>query len=237
MKENNIMIDLESMGKNSFAAIISIGAVKFDPDTSVITDLFYENVSLKSSLDLGLKVDAETVEWWLQQDKKAQNILSEKAPLKIAEALNMFSYWIGENPIVWGNGAGFDNVILSNAFELAQIEKPWKYYNDRCYRTMKEEFPEVEYINNGVKHFALDDAKAQANHLMKILNSKKNEKVKIFNDLLYYFEKLLDNLENLESAALTEIKHRTKGQIEFAESSIKVIKQTAKEFKINLEEK
>jgi len=172
MTENNIMIDLESMGKNSFAAIISIGAVKFNPDTMEITDSFYENVSLKSSLDLGLKVDAETVEWWLQQDKKAQNILSEKAPLKIAEALNMFSYWIGENPIVWGNGAGFDNVILSNAFELAQIDKPWKYYNDRCYRTMKEQFPNVKTIGFGIRHYALDDAKAQANHLMKILELK-----------------------------------------------------------------
>lgn len=42
---NNLMIDLETMGKNKDAPIVSIGAVFFTPETGDIGQEFYAVVS------------------------------------------------------------------------------------------------------------------------------------------------------------------------------------------------
>ena len=57
---------------------------------------------------------------------------------------------------------------LSDAYDRAQLPRPWKYYNDRCYRTVKNLRPDVPMIRGGTHHNALDDAKSQATHLMAI---------------------------------------------------------------------
>ncbi len=59
------MLDLETMGNTSNAAIISIAAVYFD-ETGVGRS-FYHKVSLGSSCAIGLEMDADTVLWWLKQ--------------------------------------------------------------------------------------------------------------------------------------------------------------------------
>jgi hypothetical protein len=72
---------------------------------------------------------------------------------------------------LWGNGAGFDNVLLKNAFKAVDADEPWKYYNNRCYRTMSGVFkldddetpPRV-----GTYHNALDDAMTQVHRLQAI---------------------------------------------------------------------
>lgn len=51
----NIMLDLETMGNGPDAAIIAVGACKFD--TIGVLDTYYCVVDLTSSLNAGLKVD------------------------------------------------------------------------------------------------------------------------------------------------------------------------------------
>ena len=48
---NNLMIDLETMGKNKDAPIVSIGAVFFTPETGDIGQEFYTVVSLESAIE------------------------------------------------------------------------------------------------------------------------------------------------------------------------------------------
>ncbi|EOK3105399.1 3'-5' exonuclease, partial [Escherichia coli] len=50
---NNLMIDLETMGKNKDAPIVSIGAVFFTPETGDIGQEFYTVVSLESAMGQG----------------------------------------------------------------------------------------------------------------------------------------------------------------------------------------
>lgn len=60
------MVDLETMGNCTDAAICSIGAVKFDPDTDSSTDTeFYAHINLQSAQDDGGRIDAVTVLWWM----------------------------------------------------------------------------------------------------------------------------------------------------------------------------
>jgi hypothetical protein len=75
---------------------------------------------------------------------------------------------------VWGNGASFDCVILGNAYRAVGDEPPWKYFNERCYRTAKAMLPAVPFERIGTHHHALDDAASQAQHLIKMLRAQKS---------------------------------------------------------------
>ena len=171
MNMNNIMLDLETMGNNSYAAIVAIGAVRFDDN---IKDSFYEIVKLESSIDLGMKMDASTIMWWLEQCDSARSELTKDGALTISGALIKFAKWIGDDAVVWGNGATFDNVILTNAYKLATYPRPWKFRNDACYRTIKNLNKDVMLSRIGTHHNALDDAKSQAEHLIDIWKHNEN---------------------------------------------------------------
>lgn len=168
-QENNIMLDLETMGNGSNAAIVAIGAVKFNPDTHEIIDHMYSTVDLQSSVDAGLDMDASTVLWWMQQSQDARQELYIDNRPPLGTALNHFCKFAGENPIIWGNGSDFDNAILANAYRKLGMQPPWKFWNNRCYRTIKN-MSSVKLQRTGTHHNALDDAIYQANHLMAILN-------------------------------------------------------------------
>jgi len=165
---NNVMVDLETMGNGSNAAIIAIGAVRFN---EAITARFYKVVSLQSSLEAGLEITAGTVMWWMQQSYQARAQFNG-AKISLGKALIAFSRWVGEDPVVWGNGATSDNVILSNAYKACILKRPWSYKADRCYRTLRNMRPDIEPVYTGVAHRAVDDAESQALHLIRILSSK-----------------------------------------------------------------
>lgn len=165
-KSSNIMLDLETMSTHFNAAIISVGAAKFDHRG--VQDSFYEVVDLESCQ--GLDIRPATIMWWLKQDKLSiEQLFNNPRPLKIV--LEEFSSWAGKNPIVWGNGADFDNVILRNAYEYVGLTCPWSYKNNRCYRTMANLFSDVKPRPQGIKHCAVDDAENQARHLIEIFGS------------------------------------------------------------------
>lgn len=161
---NHIMLDLETMGTGSDAAIIAIGAVRFDIS---IRDSFYQVVDLQSSLDCGLSVSADSILWWLQQSEEARHAITQKGK-SLSSVLTDFAKWVEKDPLIWGNGATFDNVILANAYDQCKIKRPWIYGNNRCYRTLKSFYPHIKFQHSGVAHNALDDAQSQAMHLIDI---------------------------------------------------------------------
>ena len=165
---NNVMLDLETMGTGPNAAIIAVGAVRFDKE---VTDRFYEVVDLRTSIDMGLEMDPDTVMWWMQQSDAAREQFKREGK-HLSEVLCLFRKWIDADAIVWGNGAAFDNVILANAYRKQNTPAPWKFWNDRCYRTVKSLNPDVKMQRKGVYHCAVDDAESQALHLIDISNSK-----------------------------------------------------------------
>jgi DNA polymerase III epsilon subunit-like protein len=165
LSKNNIMVDLETMGNGSRSAIVAIGAVKFGEK---VGESFYRNVSLQSSIDAGLELNADTVLWWMRQGDEAQRALTLN-PQSLPKALHEFSSWVGKSPKIWGCGATFDNVILSNAYEAVGMQRPWGYVSDMCYRTIKNLYPDNKLVRTGVYHKADDDARCQAEHLISII--------------------------------------------------------------------
>lgn len=168
-----VMVDLETLGNGNKAVIIAIGAVKFDPDLKTVDpDTFYSLVDPQSCVDVGLEMDVSTVMWWLRQSDEAREALRPEDLNKpsIFAALTSLMDWYGSDLPTWGNGATFDNVILRNAYKAIRTEAPWSFWNDRCYRTIKNQHPNVKMARTGTHHNALDDAMSQANHLIQLLN-------------------------------------------------------------------
>jgi len=170
----NVMLDLETMSTASNAAIVSIGAVKFslnDDAPNPIVDTFYCTVDAKTCKAAGLEISAATVDWWASQPREVMDSLRKDA-IPLSMALRKFSQWYGSTSLpTWGCGASFDNVIIANAYEAVGVTRPWKYWHDRCYRTMKEIVKIPEDSRQGTYHNALDDAMHQTMHLLKILKS------------------------------------------------------------------
>lgn len=167
--KTQVMLDLETLGQKPGSVIVAIGAVKFS--SGEITSSFYERVDPESCISLGLHMDASTVMWWLKQESAARVEIT-KPGKHLSPVLLDFADWLGDKDAeIWGNGAAFDNVLLADAYDRAQIQRPWKFWNDRCYRTVKSLRPDVTMQRDGTHHNALDDAKSQALHLMALLTA------------------------------------------------------------------
>lgn len=176
---DNIMVDLETLDNGPTSAILSIGAVAFNEIGP--GDEFYTVVKVKSCTDVGLTLNADTVMWWMQQSDAARAAFNNNEAMHLREALRRFEQFITSatgdprKAKVWGNGATFDNVILANAYRASGLDRPWKYSNDRCYRTLKNLYPWVKGPASGaVKHNALEDARWQARHASSILAAMGN---------------------------------------------------------------
>lgn len=164
----HIMLDLETMGTRPSAPIVSIGAVAFS--AGGVHHEFYLPVSLSTSVSEGAIIDPVTVMWWMEQSDEARRALRAADATPVREALRKFFDWqkAFELAGVWGNGASFDNVILTETYHRAYGVTPWRFWQDRCYRTVKNMYPNVELVRSGTHHNALDDARTQAEHLIAI---------------------------------------------------------------------
>ncbi|MGK3442240.1 3'-5' exoribonuclease domain-containing protein, partial [Escherichia coli] len=172
---DHLMIDLETMGKNPDAPIISIGAIFFDPQTGDMGPEFSKTIDLETA---GGVIDRDTIKWWLKQSREAQSaIMTDEIPLD--DALLQLREFIDENSgeffvQVWGNGANFDNTILRRSYERQGIPCPWRYYNDRDVRTIVELGKAIDFDARtaipfeGERHNALDDARYQAKYVSVI---------------------------------------------------------------------
>lgn len=165
----HIMVDLETMGAVPGSAIVSIGAVAFDPVAGTLGEEFYRIISLDSCQRAGLTLQADTVMWWLRQSEPARAQLNRQDAEPLASALGWFGAWWRRQggQFIWGHGANFDEPLLSWAFRAAHVAVPWNYWDARCTRTLFALTGERPDRADGVHHTALDDAKAQAKAVIR----------------------------------------------------------------------
>jgi len=171
--ETELMLDLETMSTASNAAIIAIGAVAFTGPQ--VTDTFYTLVNLESAIEAKADVSASTVIWWLKQSEQARaEFFKQDTAPSLKVALEEFaSFCKSYKPTkVWGNGASFDNVILSNAYKSQGMAVPWPYYADSCFRTIRALYEPLGYfepsVTKMIAHHALHDARWQAEYLIAL---------------------------------------------------------------------
>lgn len=158
----DIMLDLETWGTGPGCAIRSIGACVFDPITGLIGKTFYVNVSTQSCLDVGLKAEAGTVDWWSKQSHEAQAAL-EVNPVPIGTALQALTNFLNqlgpEEKFMWAQGSAFDFPVIEYAMKAVYHPIPWKFWNVFDTRTAYRlyGFDPKKVKRSGTYHNALDD--------------------------------------------------------------------------------
>jgi exodeoxyribonuclease VIII len=177
MSLKHVMLDLETWGVGPYSVIIMIGACVFDPYaelpvSNIILDRF--EVAIDPALSQGsLRIEASTVMWWMATERTgARAIWLGSSKVSLLEALDGFTDWLQSHSAdtgdggcrdvrVWGNGAGFDNILLRQAYEVTKRDAPWSFRHDRCFRTLRSMTPEDKHYL-GPAHTALADAENQA---------------------------------------------------------------------------
>ena len=163
------MIDLETINNTSSSAIISVGIVKFNLEDEDSYDTLDENgrsfycvLDVQDQIDLGRTVGYDTLQWWMRQGKLAQAVFQEEPTFSDnAHAIDSMNNFMLEEGRLWGNGASFDNVIIREFYQTYGREFPIEFWNDMCFRTLKNSAPRKVAIDRGVAHNALEDAKYQ----------------------------------------------------------------------------
>jgi len=172
MADTHLMIDIETMDVEPTAAIVSIGAVIFDPRGDDNVDTLSNNFEIRISLDSNQRADrsfsASTMVWWMNQSEEARQatFMGDTVPLGIG--LQNFSSWINRQKPkasrVWAKSPDFDCKILEHAFKNENLIWPFKFWESRCVRTALElAFSDGDFPNvvAGTAHDALADAKKQ----------------------------------------------------------------------------
>lgn len=180
MKLPHVMIDIETLGTATDAALVQLGAVRFDPfgnvdgtNSGAISQpdsAFRMQVHMNDPL-IG-HVDAPTVRWWLTQPERTQQKVFFDDPKPLADVLDAFQAWVeAQGPVegFWAKGSEFDFTILRSAYERTDGIRKGYYPVDRkkirCLRTLIGLVPnakQLEPARVGTAHDAMDDAFHQA---------------------------------------------------------------------------
>ena len=163
---SDCMIDLETLATTPDAAILTIGAVKFDPFGDEINNptatTFYVRVDLDSCNRIGLVTNEDTIAWWAKQNKEVQEeAFNEQDRVDIVQAFDQLYKFCWGAKRVWSHGAAFDIPICETVFRRIGKPIPWNFWNVRCTRTLFDIGidPHRPPVN---RHHALDDAWNQA---------------------------------------------------------------------------
>lgn len=179
---NHVMVDLETLGTKPDAAFISIGAVRFDPETGDIDNAhsFYRRIDWDSAVNTRLKkrtIEPSTIKWWMAQgaDARKEILYSGEEYTKVMG--DFYSWWVsfGGEMSIWGNGSTFDVSILTDAFNY---NPPWQFWAARDVRTVVDlargivERDSIPFV--GTQHNALDDAIHQAKYVSAMVMALRN---------------------------------------------------------------
>ena len=138
----DVMIDLETLSTENNAAILTIGAIKFNRNTPIPPDLkdcdtFYRRITLQSCKTLGLHCCSTTELWWSNQSHEARHEAFEHPDrISLKKALIDMTIWLRGMKHIWSHGDDFDCIILGNAYKRCDLQVPWKFWNTRDTRTL-----------------------------------------------------------------------------------------------------
>lgn len=184
----HLMLDIETLGTDSRAVVLSLGSTVIGPGYPSYY-MTFANAHDMSVVDQQIEVYARTmtgstIAWWINQtSKEAKDAVFHSAEVRhkpLYEGMLEWLEWVNNqlearnetfnDLVIWGNSAAFDCSITKSLLEDIGIEAPWKFWNEKCYRTLKGFFSGIERPRPEVPHHAMHDALAQAKHLEAILN-------------------------------------------------------------------
>lgn len=165
----NIMVDLETTAKTENAGILSWAMISFAVNGEEIPDFTFERtVTLRSCFFAGMKIEADTQEWWDKQSPQAKHhILAGEADsirTVTKDAYTQLEALAESHDIyLWSRGIDFDLPKIKWCFEhlLEKDEKdfPFKFSHKMDVRTVLKfmGIDQSQFEFQGVQHRSVDD--------------------------------------------------------------------------------
>ena len=166
MNKKHIMIDIETLGIEDNAVILSVGVVVFNCEGDL--DGLYIELPAQPQMDKGRTVTASTLKWWMSQDTEMP-LKNESDIMSGVHKLHKYFTLAYEQGLpVWAHGTTFDITKLQSLFKDFGYDTPWNFWDIRDCRTIVSLWPELRTEANN--HNALDDAKNQVGWLVEAHN-------------------------------------------------------------------
>lgn len=158
------MVDLETLGYEENAIILSIGGVKFDPNGEKIIDGFHFRFDVDEQEAKGRVINESSLEWWGGQDNKAiETAFGSEDRTDVTEILTFLRRWFVGIDKVWAQGVAFDMPMLEHIFKQYDMIHPWNFWDVRDSRTLFGIMPvDPRKAQTFDAHDALEDARVQA---------------------------------------------------------------------------
>lgn len=178
----DIMVDIETLGTDSNSVIISISAVAFDMTKGKTGKTFEVGINILEQALHGGMIDNDTMQWWSTQSKEAKKALTRIPAEPIDDALDAFNKWLVDTTSVdlkdvklWGNGSGFDNVLIRNLYRRSGKDFVLPYWCDNDVRTLVTlaNINTRDYKFEGIKHNGIADCKHQIRYCADAYKSLK----------------------------------------------------------------
>jgi hypothetical protein len=174
----DVMLDLESLGTRPDCAILTLGAVKFDPFTpDRFGDSLYLRIDVDEQLALGREVQQDTLIWWSNQAEDVrEEALGEGNRVGLESMYRQLNRFLVGVENIWCQGPAFDIVILENIYRQLGWPTPWQFWQIRDSRTLFGVHGDPREKNKTGLHNALEDCVSQAQGVQEIYSSLKLEK-------------------------------------------------------------
>lgn len=177
MSNKHFMLDIETLSTAVNAAVLSIGAVEFDPFSGEIKNEFYHELRLDQQNNR--KIDADTVQWWVREvifDVKKADIFCHTNTNPVRNALIWLKEFLGDDEkVIWACDPDFDCAILANLYAEYQLPTPWKFYEPKSVRTVRElaKLHDIVVPAQSKSHNALEDCVRQVGEVVTFNRSLK----------------------------------------------------------------
>lgn len=159
MEAQGIMLDIETLATDDRAAVFSVAAVKFSPnsrdfvpadlhplgrgapDITRVTDYhqqYVSNIEIADNILHGRTFNESTIKWWSEQGDTLKRLMASY-PVRPADvALGKLSEFLlqDERASIWGNPPRFDMGIIASYFKTLDLPE-WQHWRERCYRTLR----------------------------------------------------------------------------------------------------
>lgn len=187
------MVDIETLSTAVNAAVLSIGAVEFDPMSGKIEREFYHELDLSEQKNR--HVDVNTVQWWVKQclvntdniefltkpNSHKDNVGFTLVKLGAFIAGNENHYFEraeGYKKIaLWACDPDFDLAILADLYKEHKLPVPWKYSEAKSVRTVRmlTQIAGMEIPVHEADHNALNDCIRQAKEVSYFIANLQHE--------------------------------------------------------------
>lgn len=142
-----VIYDYETLGKNpQTLPILSLATCEFklnelEEFDDVLSRVKFYKFSVEDQIkNYNRKIDQETVDWWMTQDKETRDsqLKPTKNDLQLSELYDIMSKTCDDNTIVFTRGNTFDPIITDVMCKLLNKPYPYPWWNDRDTRSFIE---------------------------------------------------------------------------------------------------